>query len=102
MAINVANAAAAYARQANVGATTGMEARPDPGRSFASLVEDGLKSAVETGHQAERMSAAGIAGKADVADVVTAVNNAEITLQTVLAVRDRVIQAYQDIIKMPI
>jgi flagellar hook-basal body complex protein FliE len=34
--------------------------------------------------------------------VVAAVTNAEVTLQTVLAVRDRVIQAYQDIIRMPI
>jgi flagellar hook-basal body complex protein FliE len=35
-------------------------------------------------------------------DVVTALARAELTLQTVTAVRDRVVQAYQDIIKMPI
>jgi flagellar hook-basal body complex protein FliE len=34
--------------------------------------------------------------------VVTAVSNAEVTLQTVVAVRDRVVAAYLDILKMPI
>ena len=43
-----------------------------------------------------------LAGKADLADVVTAVSNAELTLQTVVAVRDRVVAAYLDILKMPI
>ena len=50
--------------------------------------------------EAETLKAA--AGKADVTDVVTAVAEAEVTLQTVVAVRDRVIQAYQEILRMPI
>ncbi len=41
-------------------------------------------------------------GSADLVDVVTSVQNAEIVLQSVVAVRDKVISAYQDIIKMPI
>ena len=45
---------------------------------------------------------AGIAKQAELADVITAVSNAEVTLQTVVAIRDRVIQAYQDIMRMPI
>ncbi len=48
------------------------------------------------------MSAKGIAGTADLREVVTAVTNAEVTLQTALAIRDRVIQAYKDVISMPI
>ena len=43
-----------------------------------------------------------IAGEADVTDVVMAVTNAETTLQTVVAVRDRVMAAYQEILRMPI
>ena len=43
-----------------------------------------------------------VAGKADLTDVVTAVSEAETALNTVVAIRDRVISAYQDIIKMPI
>ena len=48
------------------------------------------------------MSAKGIAGTADLREVVTAVTNAEVTLQTAIAIRDRVIRAYQDITSMPI
>jgi flagellar hook-basal body complex protein FliE len=44
----------------------------------------------------------GMAKEAELTDVVTAVSNAELTLQTVVTIRDRVIQAYQDIIRMPI
>ena len=40
--------------------------------------------------------------EAELVDIVTAVSNAEVTLETVMAVRDRVIAAYQEIIKMPI
>ena len=43
-----------------------------------------------------------LSGKPDMAQVVTAVSNAEVTLQAAVAVRDKVIQAYQDVIRMPI
>ena len=44
--------------------------------------------------------AASAAGKAELVDVVTAVANAETTLETVVALRDRMISAYQDIMRM--
>ena len=50
----------------------------------------------------EKLSAQSVAGKAELTDVVTAVTSAELTLQTVVAVRDRVISAYQEIMRMPI
>jgi flagellar hook-basal body complex protein FliE len=43
-----------------------------------------------------------LAGKADVGQVVQAISAAETTLQATIAVRDRVVQAYQEIIRMPI
>jgi flagellar hook-basal body complex protein FliE len=43
-----------------------------------------------------------ITGKADLNDVIVAVNDAEMTLQTVVGLRDRMIQAYQEILRMPI
>jgi flagellar hook-basal body complex protein FliE len=43
-----------------------------------------------------------IAGNANIVDVVNAVNSAELTLDTVVAVRDKVVQAYQAIMNMPI
>jgi len=43
-----------------------------------------------------------ITGQANIVDVVSAVNQAEITLDTVVAVRDKVVQANQSIMNMPI
>jgi len=51
---------------------------------------------------AETVSAGAVAGNADLVDVVTAVSNAEMVLESVTAVRDRVISAYQEIMRMPI
>jgi flagellar hook-basal body complex protein FliE len=100
---NVANAAAAYAKNAQKTAVQGLEPRgSDPGKSFSDFVGESLNDAVNTGKQAEHLSTQAIAGKADLTDVVTAVTNAEITLQTVVAIRDKVVAAYQEIARMPI
>jgi flagellar hook-basal body complex protein FliE len=72
------------------------------GSGFSDLLSRALNGAVESGRQADAQSAAAIAGNGDLTHVVTAVSRAELALQTTVAVRDRVIQAYQDIIKMPI
>ena len=72
------------------------------GGDFASLLKNGARTAIESGKKSEELAKQAIAGKADVRDVVAAVNNAELTLQTVVAVRDKVISAYTDILKMPI
>jgi len=103
MTISIGNAAAAYARQAQSGAAGALEPRSkDPAQSFADLLGDAVQGAIETGRHGERMSAKAVAGQADLREVVTAVTNAELTLQTALSIRDKVIQAYQDIISMPI
>jgi flagellar hook-basal body complex protein FliE len=70
--------------------------------SFAAMVTESLKEAVQTGRTAEELSLKQIAGEADLKDVVTAVANAEHTLETVVAVRDKVLSAYQEILRMPI
>lgn len=69
---------------------------------FAEMVESLAGSAVGALNEAEKVSALAVAGKADLVDVTTAIANAEMVLETVSTVRDRVIQAYQDIMRMPI
>jgi flagellar hook-basal body complex protein FliE len=61
-----------------------------------------VKSSVSTIKQGEQMAAKQAAGQADIVDVVNSVNAAEITLDTVVAVRDKVVAAYQSIMNMPI
>lgn len=41
-------------------------------------------------------------GSTDIVDVVTAIAETEVALETVVAVRDRVISAYEEIMRMPI
>lgn len=72
------------------------------GPSFTELLTDSLTDAKSTGYKTEGISAKSLAEKAELHELVTSVTNAELTLNTVVAVRDKVLQAYQDIIKMPI
>lgn len=102
MAINPLDAAQAFSKAAKLGGS-GMEARATPGQSsFVDLVKDVAKNTVDAGKKAELATASAVAGKADLTDVVAAVSNAEMTLQTVVTVRDRVLAAYQEILRMPI
>ena len=56
------------------------------------------KSAQKSDVQAQAVAA----GKANMIDVVTAVAETETTVQTLVSVRDKVIAAYEDVLKMPI
>ena len=78
------------------------EADAAAGPSFAGLVKDALADATAAAKGSEAATAAAMTGGADMSGVVTAVAEAEAALQTVVAVRDRVIEAYKDIMRMPI
>ncbi len=69
---------------------------------FQDLVRQAATSSIDTLKAGEAATMKAVAGKADMAQVVTAVSNAEVTLQAAVAVRDKVIQAYLDVIRMPI
>ena len=70
--------------------------------SFGSALADAMKDAVGTLRAGETAATQGAAGQGDIVQVVSAVNAAEMTLETVVAIRDKVISAYQDIMRMPI
>ena len=72
------------------------------GPTFADFLKDKARDSVDTLRQSESMSAKAVTGEADLTDVVQAVTSAELTLQTVVSVRDRMISAYQEIMRMPI
>jgi len=101
MNVAFANAAAAYASAAKKAVAPGLSA-PGQGEGFGDLVKQAAQGTVDSLKQGEAATMQAIAGKADIGQVVTAVSNAEVTLQTAVAVRDKVIQAYMDIIRMPI
>lgn len=72
------------------------------GPSFGDLLKDALGGVVEGGRQADQQTAAMAAGKANIMDVVTAVAETDVKVSTLVAVRDKVISAYEDIMKMAI
>ena len=57
---------------------------------------------VEAGKKSDAQTVAMASGKANVMDVVTAVAETDVAVSTLVSVRDRVIQSYEDIMKMPI
>lgn len=72
------------------------------GQSFADLLESGLNSMVDTQKKAEKLGQELIQGKADINDVVLATQEADMVLTTVSTMRDKVVQAYRDILAMAI
>ncbi|WP_305983998.1 flagellar hook-basal body complex protein FliE [Roseibium sp. MMSF_3544] len=69
---------------------------------FGQMVNDAVETVVDKGNQADAKAIGMIEGKTGVVDVVTAVAETEVALETMVAVRDRVISAYEEIMRMPI
>lgn len=72
------------------------------GPSFGDILQNGITGAIDTIKHSEKVSADAVAGKANLIDVTQAVSAAKLTLDTVVAVRDNVIEAYNKIMQMPI
>src|SRR3569623_1676742 len=72
------------------------------GPSFSAVLKDAIGGVMETGRKSDAQTVAMASGKANVMDVVTAVAVTVVAVSTLVSVRDRVIQAYEDIMKMTI
>ncbi len=72
------------------------------GPSFSALLKDAVGSVLDAGKKSDAQTMAMSSGKANVMDVVTAVAETDVAVSTLVSVRDRVIQSYEDIMKMPI
>ncbi|GAB6841880.1 flagellar hook-basal body complex protein FliE [Methylorubrum rhodinum] len=96
-------AAGAYAAAQGISRPTGPKPVQATGASgFSGLLQQTLDGVAQSGEKADRAALSAAAGKANVVDVVTAVAESETALQTLVAVRDRVISAYEEIMRMPI
>ena len=100
------SAASAYASAAKLSPDAALRAfRPpakDEDQSFAVALKDALTAVNEMGKKSDAQSKAMLTGKASMIDVVTAVAETEVAIGAVVAVRDRVIQAYEEIMRMQI
>jgi len=99
-------AANAYAALARGGDRTVSLARDagaaETGVNFASVLKDVMQTVTEAGRRSDAQAQAVAMGKANMIDVVTAVAESETAIQALVSVRDKVIAAYEDILKMPI
>jgi flagellar hook-basal body complex protein FliE len=70
--------------------------------SFADTLQQVVSSVAEAGRNSDAQAAAASSGKGDMVSMVTAIAETETALQTLVAVRDRVIQSYEEIMRMPV
>ena len=103
MAIDFSNAVQAYDQALRTGSNPGMEARDKSGGpDFGAMLKAASEEVVESLHQSETQTAKAAVGTANLDDVVMAVTQAEMTLTTVVSIRDKVVQAYQEILRMQV
>ena len=101
--ITAANAYAKLARLADPGANPLKESKGDSsGPNFGAMVKEAINSVVEAGRKSDTQAQAMAAGKANIVDVVTAVSETEVAVEAMVSVRDKVIAAYEEIMRMPI
>ena len=93
------------ARLMNQMAKPGIEPLAAPGQGgndFAKLLAEQVKGVVDAGNESDKKAMDLVNGKGDVVDVVTAISQTEMAIETMVTVRDRVISAYEEIMRMPI
>jgi flagellar hook-basal body complex protein FliE len=100
---SAASVYASIARLANQAQSgTGLDKTATAGGDFGGMVREAVGSMVESGKAAEKGAVAMAEGRADMVNVVTAMAETEVALETMVSIRDRVISAYEEIMRMPI
>ncbi|MEN2786121.1 flagellar hook-basal body complex protein FliE [Sphingomonas qilianensis] len=104
MSIGTLDATAAYGRALKTLAppAAAVSAPGDAQPSFGGMIQAMVTDATTSLRAAESESVKQVAGKGDMIDMVTAIGAAETALDTVVAVRDRVVNAYAEIMRMQI
>ncbi len=98
MVMNISSALAAY-KQADP--ASGAKAASASGKvgGFSDVLTDFMSDTVKSARESEQLAAQGAMGKADLQDVILAVSNTEVMMQTLTSIRDKVITAYQEVLR---
>lgn len=98
-----ASAYASLARIADPAAGLAKAAGGDTsGPSFTAMLKEAVTAVTDAGHKSDAQTQSFAAGKANMVDVVTAVAESEVAVNALVSVRDKVVQAYEEIMRMPI
>ena len=107
MSIPFTAATAAYNNASKL-ISQGLKPAADPisdgsqGPDFAKLLTQAIQGVSDAGKASDQKSLDLVNGKGNLVDVVTSVAQTQVAVEGLVAVRDRVISAYEDIMKMPI
>ena len=103
MTMNMTQALAAYDQAVkNVEKGESGKTNAPAGSEFADMLKGKVNEAITHNKKAESLSLAAVAGKADLNQVVTAVAEAEFTVQAAVTIKEKVINAYKEILRMPV
>ena len=81
---------------------TDLTARAETGASFADILAQNVQGVVDQGKVSDQLAIDMVSGKANVVDMVTALSETEMAIESMVTIRDRVISAYEEIMRMPI
>jgi flagellar hook-basal body complex protein FliE len=72
------------------------------GADFGKILADQVQGVIDSGKASDKLSMGLVNGNANVVDVVTAISQTQLAMESMVAVRDKVISAYEEIMRMPI
>jgi len=96
--LKIMDAMNAYNKSAGLSGSYSTNDAPD----FTQMVEQAISSTKTKIDTAEQAVAGNIVGEVSLDELAIAVANAETSLKAVVNIRDRIVNAYQDIIRMPV
>lgn len=99
-ALSAYNSAASLIGEA--GRTVTLRGAQEQEGGFAALLAETVQGVVDSGRVADQKAMGLVNGNGDIVDVVTAISQTEMAIDTMVTVRDRVISAYEEIMRMPI
>lgn len=99
MISNIADAISKYSQAGGLPKIGGADDGAGGGASFADILGQTVQGLASTQTKAEQVGQQAAMGKANMVDVMTAINNAQMTLQTVVSIRDRLVTAIQSVMQ---
>jgi flagellar hook-basal body complex protein FliE len=99
MVANIADAISSYGKAAGLPQMGGGADAATGGVSFSDFLQQAGQNLMDTQVKAEQAGQSAASGKANLVQVMTAISNAETTLQTVVNIRDRLVTAIQDVMR---
>lgn len=104
MDIQASFASQLYETAARLGTqrTEGADAAEEGGESFAETLARAAQDITGTLQRGEAVAQQAVTGQGDAQAVVEALTATELALQTAVTLRDRVVEAYQEVLRMPV